>query len=120
MPKLTISKPIALPTVTTALNDSVGTVVGERYSESYTSLNRVVTVEGIKKAWSSFSKNEKEQALLFLYSNSDKVWKQKLYKCWFITTYKNLSSGRTIKTIGCATDGSGLPVNQLKSVLGVK
>ena len=114
MPRL--SKPTVSnqPNCQTALNDKGGTVLGAAYSILCTDPNRITTLPALKAAWSGMSKAEQHQAKLFVEVNSKSVVK---YKYWFITTYRNLDSGKYIKTVGCSQEGPGVPLIQIRQVV---
>lgn len=116
MPKI---PPQPSPKITTHLTHE-GTLVGDAYSSYLCSSNKRLTLSAdVAKEWGLYSKAEKEQALTFLAANSE-PWKLELYNHWFLTTYRNLGSGRHYRTIGCSVVGPGITYRQLRLYLGIK
>lgn len=104
--------------ITTRLNDE-GTEIGDSFSSlNCSKQNRLYKLGDVKKAWESFSKVEKEQALAFLAAHSKPIWEDFPY--WFLTTYRNHDTGRTHKAAGCSEKEPGIGLGQLKRYLGVK
>lgn len=116
MPKI---PPRPSPKVTTHLTHE-GTLIGDSYNSYFYSERKRLTLSAdVAKEWKLYSKAEKEQALAFLAANSE-PWKLEIYNHWFLTTYRNLDSGRHYRTIGCSVIGPGITYRQLKLYLRIQ
>lgn len=105
--------------IETFLTDEQTIVSGGYSSDLCSPMKRIYLMNAVKKEWQAFSKAEKEQALQFLKTNTKPRVKLE-YTYWFLTTYRNLDTGRSYKAIGCSQREPGICLSQFKRYLGVK
>lgn len=96
------------------------TKLGGPYSDYgiYSKRVQCTTVATIQERYAKATPRERAEIIGFVQANTqDRLL---VYAYWFLTTYKNLDTGRTYLAAGCSETEPGVTVKEIRKLVGLK